>query len=281
MEQEYSSQQQYRQSLPGPTTPLQMSPIIRKRPPGSSLERPPFSAPRLIQPKPHPEPGRYPVSEVRTGVPIPRAPEPPRGDTPRKRGRPSKVEMQRRRMAEEARSQSHPARPNNTTPRPGYGAGILPAAPPGVQQSPYSPAMGQRQPPEQMRELDPPTPMSVQYHGSNTPPSQTQDIQVQQRVPRPQPLQPRVEGGAMLQESPMIIESKEASREAPATAPDIRMSPTATSASGNGHGNGQRPEGITTPAPAAPASTKPESPASRERASPVQTVSSMEEDKGS
>ncbi|KAM5485111.1 hypothetical protein McanCB56680_002031, partial [Microsporum canis] len=263
---EYASQ--YRQSLPGPTAPLQMSPLIRKRS-APSGERPLASAPRAIQPKPQTDTGRYSLSEIRTGVPIPRAPEPPRGDTPRKRGRPSKVEMQRRRIAEEARSQSHPARPNNTTPRPAYG-GILPATSPGVPQHSYSPTIGQR-PPEQMREPDPPTPMSVQYHGTETPPSQTQDIQVQ-RGPQPQqPLLPRIEGSAFLQESPMIVESKEPSR----PAPEPLMSPAEIPAGGKG----QRPESPA--AAAATASARPESPVSRERASPEQAVASPEEEQGS
>ncbi|KAF3479783.1 AT hook domain-containing protein [Arthroderma uncinatum] len=268
MEQEYTSQQ-YRQSLPGPTT-LQMSPIIGKRPPPGTLERPSSSAPRAIQPKPRPEAERY--SEIRPGVPIPRVPEPRRGEPPRKRGRPSKLDIQQRnRRAEEeaARLQPHLARPNHT-PRAGYRVGPPHTASPGGPQTPYSPAMAQRPPPsEQMREPDPPTPMSVQYHGTETPPSQIQGIQAQ-RIPRPQPIQPRVEGGAMLQDSPMIIEAKEPSRAAPD--PDPRMSPT----SGPVSGNGQRPEGTTTIA-----ATKPESPVSRERASSIQAAEGLEEDKGS
>ncbi|EFR00868.1 hypothetical protein MGYG_03871 [Nannizzia gypsea CBS 118893] len=273
MEQEYTSQ--YRQSIPGPPAPLQMSPIIRKRPapPG---ERPLASAPRAIQPKPHTaDTSRYSMSEVRTGVPIPRAPEPPRGDTPRKRGRPSKVEMQRRRIAEEARSQAHPAaQPNHTTPRPGYAVGILPATSPATSQTPYSPAMGQRPPPEQPREPDPPTPMSVQYHGTETPPSQTQDIQVQRGQRPQQPLMPRAEGARHLQDSPMIIESKDSNRPAQESQnPQAEAPPS---------GNGQRPDTVVSAATTTPTGpAKPESPGNRELISPEQPDTSPEEDKGS
>ncbi|EZF28598.1 hypothetical protein H101_07722 [Trichophyton interdigitale H6] len=275
MEQEYASQ--YRQSIPGPPAPLQMSPIMRKRP-APSGERPLASAPRAIQPKPHAsDTTRYSISEVRTGVPIPRAPDPPRGDTPRKRGRPSKAEMQRRRIAEESRSQAHSAsqQPNNTTPRPGYAAAGLPAVSPGTSQAPpYSPAMGQRAPPEQMREPDPPTPMSVQYHGTETPPSQTQDIQVQRGQRPQQPLLPRTEGGRILQESPMIVESRDLNR----PAQEARHGQTEASAGSSG----QRPDTAASAATTTPSGpSKPESPGNRERISPEQPDTSPGEDKGS
>ncbi|PGG95871.1 hypothetical protein AJ79_09830 [Helicocarpus griseus UAMH5409] len=173
MAQEYRHLPSHRQSLSGPTAPLQMSPGDRKRPlPALQLERP-LPGHRAIQPKPIPG-GGYSSAQTRTPQHLsPTADSHMYNEPPRKRGRPSKVEIQRRNMVAQARGETYP--PMNLA-RPGIHP--APSAPtPTTVETPTLPAIR-------------PQIMGSPVYGSQVQHtdalgSQTQDIQVH-RAPRAQ-----------------------------------------------------------------------------------------------
>ncbi|EEH17715.1 hypothetical protein PABG_00278 [Paracoccidioides brasiliensis Pb03] len=174
MAQEYGHLAQHRHSLPGPTAPPQMSPGERKRPPPPvPLDKQP-SGHRAIQPKPA-APGRYSSTDIRTQQQLsPSVDSSFFNEPPRKRGRPSKAEMQRRSMAAQARGETYPSL-RKDLPRPGIHP--TPLAPGGTEsQASVLPSIRQQ------------VPEAAGYGGHMQHPdalgSQTQDIRVH-RAPRP------------------------------------------------------------------------------------------------
>ncbi|KAG5301156.1 AT hook domain-containing protein [Histoplasma ohiense] len=173
MSQEYGNISQ-RQRLSGPTAPLQISPGDRKRPPPFQVEKPPAGH-RAIQPKPIP-PGRYPSTDIRTPQQLsPNVDNSLFSEPPRKRGRPSKAEIQRRNQLAQARGDPYP--PVNRHP-PRFGVQLAPSLLTGTSSEPV--------PFSSMR----PQVMDSHAHGGPIQPtdafgSQTQDIRVH-RAPRSQ-----------------------------------------------------------------------------------------------
>lgn len=173
---------QHRQSLSGPVAPFQMSPGTKKRP-LFPFQPDRTATPRAIQPKPIPTSGRYSFNtEPNTPVqPLPVQSTPaatsPTGEPPRKRGRPSKAEIQRRSMVAQAKGESYPSprrppqKPLLTTPVP-PSATLEPSPLPGNAHAPDT------RPPEMhlgglgsMRpsRIDPPGPQDLQLHGISRP----------------------------------------------------------------------------------------------------------------
>ncbi|PGH06474.1 hypothetical protein AJ80_08168 [Polytolypa hystricis UAMH7299] len=118
MEQDYTYSQHH-QSLPGPTNQLQISPGSRKRALApSQLDKSAAQLPRAIQPKPLSTPGPFGTVEMHS--PVQMSPTTtirgPTGEPPRKRGRPSKAEQQRRLLMAQAQGQQYPA-PKRPIPR--------------------------------------------------------------------------------------------------------------------------------------------------------------------
>ncbi|KAK2746172.1 hypothetical protein FQN57_003294 [Myotisia sp. PD_48] len=219
MEQEYTTQQPpYRQqSIPGPTTPMQISPTSRKRPLAPPIsERMPSSAPsapRAIQPKPSVGGERFSAPELPLHMPISRMPEQHRQIGPRKRGRPSKADVQKRLWLSQQQQSSIPApRPSISRPYGPTVPGMHPSPfPSGPTLSPHSPV--QLTEPLRQTNFQPRGPPELLGPQST---QDVQDIQVR-RPPRPQP---RMESGIFQDPPP---ESKEAT---PRTLPDVRLSPT-------------------------------------------------------
>lgn len=164
MDAEYP-QPQHQPSFAGPIAPLQTSPGSRKRPlapvPSSQVS----PVPRAIQPKPPTATGHFQVPETRAPVPIPRISDPTSGERPRKRGRPSKLEIQRRQAAQ---GMVDPYRPSAPHPQP---------TPATTQPSPMATAPGsvpplsaptpQQHTPEQItRPQQQPAPLQQQTHGT-------------------------------------------------------------------------------------------------------------------
>lgn len=113
-----SQPQPVRHEISAPTAPVESS-NVRKRPLCPSTDRPQPLAPRAIQPRPVSHSRGDSSSTIVS----------PSGEEPaRKRGRPSKVETERRRAAAEAKGESYP------TPRRGSGRSKIsstPTSPPG------------------------------------------------------------------------------------------------------------------------------------------------------
>src|SRR5438034_7288950 len=97
MERDYAPPQ-HRQSLPGPMAP-QFSPGSKKRPLYPQTVR-------VIQPKP--PSARFPGPEIRTPIQLSPSAESTVGEPPRKRGRPTKAEIERRTRIAQARGEPYP-----------------------------------------------------------------------------------------------------------------------------------------------------------------------------
>ncbi|KAI1932429.1 hypothetical protein LOZ58_000829 [Ophidiomyces ophidiicola] len=110
----------YRQTFPAPPIPPQISPGLRKRPLPAISQDKSAPAPRAIQPKPAPSAEAFQAPQARPALQIPRLPDPARGEPPRKRGRPSKVEIQRRAQMAQARGEQYPA-PKRPIAKKGFG----------------------------------------------------------------------------------------------------------------------------------------------------------------
>src|SRR5204863_7520587 len=102
MEREYAPTQ-HRQSFPGLTAP-QVPPGSRKRPLFPHIAE--KSVPRPIQPKP--PSARFPGPEIRTPIHMSPSAEGTMGEPPRKRGRPTKAEIERRTRIAHARGEQYP-----------------------------------------------------------------------------------------------------------------------------------------------------------------------------
>ncbi|EAS30734.3 uncharacterized protein CIMG_06213 [Coccidioides immitis RS] len=172
MEHEYTHA--YRRSFPGPPAPAQTSPENRKRPlPPLGLDKT-SSAHRAIQPKPTPPGETFQAAQARASLRIPRLPDPARGEPPRKRGRPSKAEIQRRTLMAQARGEQYPA-PKRPVTKKGFGA-ASPTMRAGVEPDPSPAGLLQQSLPaqQQHRHGD-----ASSFQGPrDEPTSQTEDIQV-------------------------------------------------------------------------------------------------------
>ncbi|KAK2803748.1 hypothetical protein FQN51_002977 [Onygenales sp. PD_10] len=224
MGQEFSISQ-HRQSLPAPGVPLQISPGDRKRPlPALQLEN---KAPRPIQPKP-PIPGQYPIQESRTPVQLsPGVDANFFGEPPRKRGRPSKAEMQRRSLAAQARGEPYPP-PKKAPPRPQ------------VDLSPIGPSLESSTLPAIRPQVSGSPVHGLSMQQPDAAGSQTHDIQVH-RAPRPQ-----------IPASPPIPPSAEPRESTPRTILENQVPPPPTSSAPSFRGVNQTSS--------VPASPRPETP---------------------
>ncbi|WEW56475.1 hypothetical protein PRK78_001919 [Emydomyces testavorans] len=161
----------YRQNFPGPPASGQTSPGGRKRPLPPLVGDKSTSAPRAIQPKPTAPGEAFQTPPGRAALQIPRLPSAGRGEPPRKRGRPSKAEIQRRTLIAQARGEQYPA-PKRQIAKKGFAA-ASPTTVSGVESLSSSAALLQQ--PQQQR---------VHGEGSSfqraraEPTSQTEDIQV-------------------------------------------------------------------------------------------------------
>ncbi|KKZ60338.1 hypothetical protein EMCG_04932 [[Emmonsia] crescens] len=175
MAQEYGPLSQQRQSLSGPTAPLQISPGDRKRPlPPLQLDKPPAGH-RAIQPKPT-APGRYSSTDIRTPQQLsPSVDSSLFNEPPRKRGRPSKAELQRRSQVAQARGEMYPPIKRDL-PRPEMA--LAPSVPMGA--APEASAFSTTRPQVADSHI-----YGGQIQQADALGSQTQDIRVH-RVPRPQ-----------------------------------------------------------------------------------------------
>ncbi|OJD24330.1 hypothetical protein ACJ73_04308 [Blastomyces percursus] len=136
MAQEYSHMLQPRQSPYGSSAPFQISPGDRKRPLHPLQTDKPPTGHRAIQPKPTP-PGRYPSTDILRPQQLPPSVDNSSfNERPRKRGRPSKLEAQRRNQAvAQARGEMYPP-VKGDPPRfgvplaPSFSTATVPEAPP-------------------------------------------------------------------------------------------------------------------------------------------------------
>ncbi|OAX77953.1 hypothetical protein ACJ72_07741 [Emergomyces africanus] len=191
MGQEYGAIPQHRQSLPGPSPPLQISPGDRKRPLPPPPPDKPHAGHRPIQPKPNP-PGRYPSTDSRTSQQLsPSVDSSLFQEPPRKRGRPSKEELRRRSQVAQARGEAYPLLKRDL-PRPGIR--LAPSMPTGAATD--APPFSAGRPQVMDSHV-----YGAQMHQSDPLVSQTQDIQVH-RAPRPQ--QPGPSTGAPVGQSPNL-----------------------------------------------------------------------------
>lgn len=199
MEQEFSHIHYNRQSLPSQNPPFPLSPTSRKRPISATLPADRVSGPRAIQPKPTLGGERLITPNVNAAVPIPRFTEPFRGDTRRKRGRPSKADIQRRNML------NQPMIPPTALPK-----STVPSSISSHDPSPTTPGL----PPSLLMSGGPQRPISLdrmrdteqerpsismpQFQATDVPGSQAQDIQ-SHRISRPPP---RMESGIFTETGP-------------------------------------------------------------------------------
>ena len=174
---------QYQPSYGGPIAPLQTSPGSRKRPlapVSSSSQLSP--GPRAIQPKPPHVTSHFQPPEGRAPVPIPRLSDPTTGQPPRTRGRPSKIEIQRRQAAQGMVDPYRPAGPlphpppstTQASPMEGSTPGSAPplSAPTTQQHTPTPPEQGAQ---PQQPASSPPT---HQTHGTEARRSSAPDVDV-------------------------------------------------------------------------------------------------------
>ncbi|KAL2372445.1 hypothetical protein BDBG_08434 [Blastomyces gilchristii SLH14081] len=182
MAQEYSHMFPPRQSPFGSSAPLQISPGDRKRPLHPLQTDKPPTGHRAIQPKPTP-PGRYPSTDILKPHQLPPSVDNSSfNERPRKRGRPSKLETQRRNQLEaqrrnqaaaQARGEMYPVKGDS----PRFGVPLAPSLPTGT--------VSEAPPFATMR----PQVTDGHVHATQIQPtdalgSQTQDIRVH-RAPRP------------------------------------------------------------------------------------------------
>ena len=161
MEAEYAHPQ-HRPNFPGSIAP--MSSAGRKRPLAETLSPHASPLPRAIQPKPPNSFDRYVPPEARPPVPIPRLTELPPPEKRKKRGRPTKAETERRRLARENPGEQYPSTDTLTQRRPALNeTTAVPASE--VSQSPGG-AMQQHIRPEQIdqRQLNVSTPQTHSMH---------------------------------------------------------------------------------------------------------------------
>ncbi|KLJ09165.1 hypothetical protein EMPG_15412 [Blastomyces silverae] len=174
MAQEYSHMFQSRSPF-GPNAPSQISPGDRKRPLHTLQTDKPPTGHRNIQPKPTP-PGRYPSTDILTPQQLPPSVDNSAlNERPRKRGRPSKAETQRRNQAAaQARGEIYPPVKRDL---PRFGVPLAPSLPTGT--VPEAPPFATMRPQVTDGHVHGPQIQPTDALGS-----QTQDIRVH-RAPRP------------------------------------------------------------------------------------------------
>ncbi|EEP79324.1 predicted protein [Uncinocarpus reesii 1704] len=160
MEHEYTHA--YRPGLLGPPAPVQTSPGSRKRPLHPTPPDKSTNAPRLIQPKPTPPGEALQPAQARPPRRIPRLPDPTRGEPQRKRGRPTKAEVQKRMSLAHARGEQYPP-PKKAATKKGFGASS-PTIMSGVQSVPQPSGFVQQ-----------PMPTQTHKHSEGTPFQSTRD----------------------------------------------------------------------------------------------------------
>ncbi|KAL1959012.1 hypothetical protein VTO42DRAFT_3253 [Malbranchea cinnamomea] len=166
MEREYAHNQQ--RSGFRPIAPLHSSPGTRKRPLADLHSPQATSMPRAIQPKPPNVIDPFPPSESRPPVAIPRITDPPTGEPRKKRGRPSKAELQRRAQATQKLGETYSTPAMLSQRRPTLGGAAPTVTTPQDPSQPAGSIMQQHVRPEQIsqpRHIDVSTPHTPDMQG--------------------------------------------------------------------------------------------------------------------